>query len=212
MEYLIVCDFDGTITLKDTVDEMVRRFAKGDWESLNKLWSEGESDGSYLSQKILDMMQVDEDTLREYIKGIKIDPYFKEFITFVKENAIEFYILSDGFDFNIDAIMEENQIVGVMSFTNILSVEENKLTGIFPNKNESCLKCGNCKSNLIKDINLDEKLVIYIGDGHSDKCACSLADIIFAKGDLEKYLVDNERDYLAYESFSDILKVLKKLI
>lgn len=99
-----------------------------------------------------------------------------------------------------------------MSFSNILQFEGSKLLGVYPNTNEDCRKCGNCKSNLINDINIDNKKVIYIGDGHSDKCASKNADYIFAKNDLANYLRENEIEFMEFENFSDVLKGVKSII
>lgn len=210
MEYIIICDFDGTITMKDTVDAMAEEFAKGDWKKLNDLWSNGLSNGSQISQSILDMIDVDKNSLKEFIKSIKIDPYFKDFIEFIREKCLEFYILSDGFDFNIEAVLEQNEIDGLVCFTNILNFEDSKLVGCYPNKNEECGKCGNCKCNLIKDLNIENKKIIYIGDGTSDMCASGLGDHVFAKGKLANYLKEKNRDFINFENFKDIINHMKK--
>ncbi|WP_158080496.1 MtnX-like HAD-IB family phosphatase [Alkalithermobacter paradoxus] len=211
MEYIVICDFDGTITVEDTCTSMAKKFAKGDYRKLENMWIEGKYDAAHISQKILDMMDVNENELKDYIKSIKIDPHFKDFIKYIRENALEFYILSDGFDFNIDTILEENGIDGLMSFSNIITFEEDKIRAMFPNKNEECAKCGNCKSNIIKDINIDNKKVIYIGDGYSDRCASKLGDHIFAKGELAHYLTNKGIEFYSYTTFKDIIDVMKKI-
>lgn len=209
MEYIVICDFDGTITMQDTVDAMAEEFAKGDWQKLNDLWNNRLVDASHVSQSILDMMDIDEATLKDFIKSIKIDPYFKDFIEFIREKYLEFYILSDGFDFNIDTIFEENEIDGLVCFTNMLNFKDSKLIGCYPNKNEDCKKCCNCKNNLIKEINQESKKLIYIGDGTSDMCASTLADYVFAKGKLANYLKKEGRDFIEFKSFKDILDNMK---
>ncbi|CAH2215152.1 MtnX-like HAD-IB family phosphatase [Tepidibacter aestuarii] len=212
MEYIVICDFDGTITIEDTVNSMADKFAGDRWRDLDEMWMSGKYNASEISQKILDMMNTNEIELKEFVRGIDIDPKFKEFIDYIREKCIEFYIISDGFDFNIENILEKNDIEGLMSFSNILQFEGSKLLGVYPNSNEDCKKCGNCKSNLINDINLDNKKVIYIGDGHSDKCASKKADYIFAKKSLADYLRDSEIEFVEFEDFSDVLSGVKSII
>ncbi len=212
MEYIVICDFDGTITVEDTVNSMANKFAGDEWRKLDEMWMSGKYDAREISQKILDMMKTNEIELKEFVGGIDIDPKFKEFIHYIRGICIEFYIISDGFDFNIENILENNDIEGLMSFSNILQFEGSKLLGVYPNTNEDCRKCGNCKSNLINDINIDNKKVIYIGDGHSDKCASKNADYIFAKNDLANYLRENEIEFMEFENFSDVLKGVKSII
>ncbi|KXZ40627.1 Haloacid Dehalogenase superfamily, subfamily IB, phosphoserine phosphatase-like/2,3-diketo-5-methylthio-1-phosphopentane phosphatase [Alkalithermobacter thermoalcaliphilus JW-YL-7 = DSM 7308] len=211
MEYIVICDFDGTITTEDTCVAMAKKFAKGNYDQLEKMWIEGKHDAQYISQKILDMLDVNEQKLKEYIRSIKIDPYFKDFIDYIRKNSLEFYILSDGFDFNIDNILEENEINGIMTFSNILKFDNDKIIGIFPNKNDECTKCGNCKKNIIENINIDNKKIIYIGDGYSDRCASKLGDYIFAKGELAQYLKGKDIKFYEYENFKDIIGYIKKI-
>ncbi|WP_099190976.1 MtnX-like HAD-IB family phosphatase [Tepidibacter mesophilus] len=212
MEYIVICDFDGTITIEDTVNSMANKFAGNQWKNLDDMWMSGQYDAREISQKILDMMKTNEVELKEFIRGIAIDSKFKEFIDYIREKCIEFYIISDGFDFNIENILENNEIEGLMSFSNILQFEGSNLLGVYPNTNENCRKCANCKSNLINDINLDNKKIIYIGDGHSDKCASKNADYIFAKKDLANYLRENEIEFMEFENFADVLSKVKRII
>ncbi len=211
MEYIVISDFDGTITMTDTVDAMAEKFAKGDFEKLDAMWKSGKYDGAQISQEILDMLEADEETLKSFIKNIKIDPYFKDFIEYIKQKALEFYIVSDGFDFNIETVLEENNIEGLMSFSNILEFKHCRLRGLYPNRNEDCGKCGNCKRNLIQDVNLENKKLIYIGDGHSDRCASLLGDYVFAKGSLAAYLKEKGKNFIEFSNFKDIIKHMEKM-
>jgi 2,3-diketo-5-methylthio-1-phosphopentane phosphatase len=212
VECIIICDFDGTITLDDTVNLMADKFSVEDWRKLDEMWISGKYNGSEISQNILDMLDTDEHKLKEFIKNIKIDPYFKEFIEYIKEKVIEFYIVSDGFDFNIETVLEENGIIGLICFSNMLQFEGTKLMGFYPNVNEDCRKCGNCKCNVIKNVNIENKKVIYIGDGHSDKCAAKLGDYIFAKGELAKYLKEEKVNFIHFNNFKDVLSKIKEII
>ncbi|MEJ8553561.1 MtnX-like HAD-IB family phosphatase [Tepidibacter sp. Z1-5] len=212
MEYIVICDFDGTITIEDTVNAMADKFAGDQWRKLDEIWMSGKCDAREISQKILDMMNTNEMELEEFVRGIDIDPKFKEFVDYIREKYIEFYIISDGFDFNIDHILENNNIEGLMSFSNMLQFEGSNLLGVYPNTNEDCKKCGNCKSNLINNINIDNKKVIYIGDGHSDKCASKKADYIFAKNDLASYLKEKGTEFIEFENFDDVLSGVKEII
>jgi 2,3-diketo-5-methylthio-1-phosphopentane phosphatase len=212
VEYIIICDFDGTITIEDTVNSMVDKFASDKWRNLDEMWMSGKYDAREISQKILDMMNTNEIELKEFVRGINIDPKFKEFIEYIRKECIEFYILSDGFDFNIENILENNNIEGLMSFSNVLQFEGSKLLGVYPNTNENCKKCGNCKTNLISEINLDNKKVIYIGDGNSDKCASKNSDYIFAKKGLADYLRENGVEFTEFRDFGDVLRGVKSII
>ena len=38
----VLCDFDGTITLTDTLEYVLRKFAVGDWRSFDEKYERGE--------------------------------------------------------------------------------------------------------------------------------------------------------------------------
>lgn len=60
MEYIVICDFDGTITVEDTVNSMANKFAGDEWRKLDEMWMSGKYDAREISQKILDMMKTNE--------------------------------------------------------------------------------------------------------------------------------------------------------
>jgi hypothetical protein len=57
-------------------------------------------------------------------------------------------------------------------------------------------------------------LIVFIGDGVSDLPAAREADVLFARKGLrlEEYCVENKIPYIAYETFADIEKEVKKIM
>jgi 2-hydroxy-3-keto-5-methylthiopentenyl-1-phosphate phosphatase len=55
-------------------------------------------------------------------------------------------------------------------------------------------------------------LIVYIGDGLSDRCGVEKSDIVFAKDDLKTFCIENKIDFYEFENFEDILMMLKKLV
>jgi len=42
MKHLILCDFDGTISMRDMSYELLCSFTRGNWEEIDRLYREGE--------------------------------------------------------------------------------------------------------------------------------------------------------------------------
>ena len=54
----------------------------------------------------------------------------------------------------------------------------------FPNGNPDCLVCGTCKRQRVLAHQAAGRIVVFIGDGESDRYAAAYSDVIFAKRDL----------------------------
>jgi 2-hydroxy-3-keto-5-methylthiopentenyl-1-phosphate phosphatase len=52
----------------------------------------------------------------------------------------------------------------------------------------------------------DEDIVVYIGEGYSDRCPSRYADVIFAKDDLLNYCRTENIPCIAWRSFADVQK------
>jgi 2,3-diketo-5-methylthio-1-phosphopentane phosphatase len=203
---IVFCDFDGTITEEDCIDKLLSLYADDKWENIEEDWKNGLiGSKDCLEQQIKCITDISSIQLNEFIKNIKIDKYFHEFISQIKENNIEFHIVSDGFSLFINDILTNNNIFDVSSFSNYLELANNKLIATFPNSNNNCSsQSGTCKCSVINTMN-NNKFKIYIGDGRSDICAIKHADLIFAKEGLAKYCMENSIKYVEYDNFKDIL-------
>jgi 2-hydroxy-3-keto-5-methylthiopentenyl-1-phosphate phosphatase len=68
-----------------------------------------------------------------------------------------------------------------------------------------CPVCGQaCKRRTLPE----ERPIVYVGDGYSDRCAALAADRVFATRGLAKYL---DEQGVAYEPFDDLFDVVRGL-
>jgi 2-hydroxy-3-keto-5-methylthiopentenyl-1-phosphate phosphatase len=208
---VIFSDFDGTITVDDVVDKFLSIYAGESWMEIEELWEAGEIGSEMclmLQLACIKLITVDE--LIGFTSDIAIDPYLSKFVRFVKRNGIDLYVLSDGFDCLIELILGNHGIAGIPTFANSLRIEDNKPIPSFPFKVGQCLSgSGMCKCAIIEKYRQD-RLVIYIGDGRSDKCAVGRADIVFAKGKLSNYCSDKSIEFFEFSNFGDVLECLVK--
>jgi 2-hydroxy-3-keto-5-methylthiopentenyl-1-phosphate phosphatase len=81
----------------------------------------------------------------------------------------------------------------------------------FPHANETCSKCGTCKSNILNACRADFATIAYVGDGYSDLCPARKADLVFAKGILWNRLSGTEQAGVRrYRSFRDVMEFLSR--
>ncbi len=200
----IYCDFDGTITKEDSVNSFFEMYAPN-WMESEKLWIEGKisSRENAIIQVGL-LKNVSQKQLEDYINAIEIDDYFLDFVDFVKSKNIKLTILSDGFDLFIQKILERYNL-DIPYYANKLIYKNGNFSIEFPYYNENCdKKAGMCKCEKVQ-----EKRFCYIGDGTSDLCIASKADLLFASKNLHKYCEKKLIKHYNFESFSSIIKKLE---
>lgn len=205
MEKVFFIDFDGTITKQDTCEMMVKAFAKGGWEEINRLWESKELSTSECANMTFKLFNADIDNIKALMDTVDIDEYFKDFISKCRDRGYKIYILSDGYDYNIEAVLKKHDI-DLPFYSNRLLYEPGKGFNIeCTYSNSDCDNCGTCKTALIKELRGETDTVIYIGDGYSDTCAVESADKVYAKDSLYKYCIGKEIIATEFKSFKDII-------
>jgi len=121
-------------------------------------------------------------------------------------------VVSDGLDFYIDFVLRKQGLADIPFYSNVMTFHDGKPRSIeYPHANESCNKCGTCKSNILESCQADYRKIVYVGDGYSDLCPARKADLVFAKGILWTRLSEKEqRGVRKYRSFRDVKDFLSK--
>ena len=212
-------DFDGTITKEDTLNKFLRVYAKTDWLEVEEKWMNGDIGSKQCIEEQMQLFPLmEQKTIDEFIESIEIDETFPDFLEYLKSEDIDFTIVSDGFDYFIERILEKNNINGVKIFSNKLKFENGRFQTFFPHFNENCKrKSGVCKCSVVKNHRIVTKPVLYAGDGLSDFCVSGKVDILFAKGSLLEYCKDTKNDYrdgfdlVGFKSFDEIKNYIKSV-
>ena len=201
----IFCDFDGTITIRDTVDEFLKRFATEEWLEIEAVWEAGGIGSLECLHRQLDCVRsLSLNAMDDFLASVTIDSHVKAFFAEAKKNHFDLTIVSDGFDYFIQAILAKNDIHDVTYFTNKLSFSEGKLLQKFPYASHLCQrKSGVCKCSILEKY-AGKKQTIYIGDGISDYCAARKANLIFAKSKLAGMLAKENIPFIPFTDFREI--------
>lgn len=215
----VFCDFDGTITKLDTLNKFLHLYADKKWLDIEEEWEQGKiGSRECISEQMKLFSNMTQKKIENFLSEIKIDESFIEFLEIVKKHNIDFYIVSDGFDYFIKRILQKNGIDDVNIFANKLTFNEGKFYTEFPYSNSECsISAGVCKCNIVKKYRNVTKSLIYIGDGLSDFCVSEKADFLFAKERLLEYCkksknTDKFRNLIGFSDFSDIICYLKENI
>jgi 2-hydroxy-3-keto-5-methylthiopentenyl-1-phosphate phosphatase len=202
---LFLVDFDGTVTEVDTVEAMVKRFAKGDWKALNQLWEERKIDTEEVAQRIFAMFDADQQDILAFTETMKIDSHFAEFAAEVKKSGDRLHIVSDGYDFLIEAILHREGLQYIPYHANKMFIHGSKFSMEPGGMCSSCGLCGTCKRKVMEKLRRPGDTVVFVGDSYSDQCVVEYADKVFAKHILLSYCREKNISCQPYTSFRDIL-------
>ncbi|MDD5136850.1 MAG: MtnX-like HAD-IB family phosphatase [Candidatus Omnitrophica bacterium] len=203
--FVVFFDFDNTITTIDVIDDMLERFSgDGRWKELEERWRREEIGSRECLKGQVEGIRIAKENLDNYLSTIKIDPYFKKLLKFLRSRNIPALIVSDNFEYIIKKILKRNGISDVDIYSNRLSVCDGRLDPAFPFTNEECGDCANCKKERVVSGKKDGALAVYIGDGRSDLCAAKESDIVFAKDYLKETLEKEKKPCVPIGGLKDV--------
>lgn len=211
----IFIDFDGTITTKDVGEEFFLKFGDPiEADNIIKRWLNGDLNSTEMWGELCDTIKnFNMSEYEKFLETIELDEAFHEFIEFCDEHNLEYTIVSDGFDFYIDRILERENLGHIKRYTNKLKLDnDGNLIPSFPHTDAECSKCANCKRNKVISNSGDEEFTLYIGDGWSDTCPVQHCDYILAKGSLLKFCEKNRISYFPYNNFHNVIRRLNELV
>ena len=209
----IFLDFDGTITKFDTVCTFFKTFAPSKWLDVEKDWIKGKINSKTCMQMQLNLIKnLTEEQFYNYLNSIELQDGFKDFCTIMQKHNKNIYIISDGFDFFIDYILKKEKL-DIDFYSNHLQIsKENgflKFKLSFPNLNNSCTQgLGTCKCSVVQKSITKNEFFIYAGDGLSDRCIASKANLLFAKNSLKNHCIEKRIEFILFNDFNDILNHL----
>jgi len=212
--FKIFTDFDGTVTTEDIGDSIFREF--GERGKVDKIIEDLLND--YISsrecwERLCEITGfVDKEKLDEFIMSREVEPTFFPFVNYCRENDHDLFIISDGFDYYINKILEKNKLDEIKVFANSLSVNaDGKLIPSFPYYDERFPVSANCKGKHIINNSSDEDYTVFIGDGNSDREPVQFVDFIFAKDSLLKYCEMNRITFFPFKNYNDVIFKLEEL-
>ena len=210
---IIFSDFDGTITERDVIITIMEKFATPEWIELkDKILYERTITLKDGVEKLFSLIESSKkNEIISYIKEkVKLRAGFVEFLDFCKKEKIKFSVLSGGLDFHIEPILK--------GFSDQLTILCNK--GNFNSKNikidyeylpKNCTLCGDCgfcKIEVIEQFPKEKFTRVLIGDSLTDLSASKIADIVFARGDLIKYLEQERISFIPFSNFYEVKELL----
>lgn len=206
----VFCDFDGTVTTSDSLILIFDKFCGGNWRLIeDKMLSKEISQRDALREQVR-LLKTGVDFEMFLAETVKLRDGFSQFLDFVGKNSIPFMILSGGFIVFIEAILKSHNLAELAKTAeaNNIILTENGWELNENNNPKICGNCSNCKTNFVVSEKKKGRTVVYIGDGHTDRCAALQSDIVFARGGLESFLKKKGKSFHHFDSFPEITAIL----
>jgi 2-hydroxy-3-keto-5-methylthiopentenyl-1-phosphate phosphatase len=210
VQTLVQCDFDGTVTEKDTSFFLLDTFGQGDWRRLLRDYKEHRISVGEFNTKAFAMVKADKPTLLGALKGeVKVRVGFHDLVNYCREKGFRLVIVSNGVDFYITAVLKDLGLenIEVHAAQASFNPEGMKVHYVGPDgkKLDDSFKEAYIKSFLKLGYR-----VIYLGNGDSDIAPAKYANYVFATGDLLAYSTENGLNYKPFENFSDVVRDLEQ--
>ncbi len=203
-----LCDFDGTISVGDVGEMLIEHFLGRRWRQLDDRYHSGEFGMVELYERCFAEIRASRDDFERFVMDARIDCGFKEFADACAKEGIYLAVISDGFDFYIERILSGVGLSRIAVHSNRLRFGPKAIELSFPNRNDSCWDCANCKNRIVEEYGRKNP-VIYIGNGLSDCCAAKSADLVFAKDGLAKHLKGAGFPFVEYNDFEEVISILR---
>jgi len=212
-DFAFISDFDGTLTKKDFYKILSDTYYKEELSPIFKSWKNGEmKDREYLSY-VFNNVHRSEVELNEDILNIAFDPYAKAFIEQVKAAGGDFIVISAGTNYYIDKVLEKNNIDGVDVYSNKSVFKDNGIYFDLDEHSEFYSDLyGIDKLIVIEKLKSNYRKIFYAGDSTPDLNPALVSDVVFAKGKLVDLLKKEKKEFIEFESFSEVWDKLKKYL
>jgi 2-hydroxy-3-keto-5-methylthiopentenyl-1-phosphate phosphatase len=171
---------------------------------LDVLYDAGQLGSRELIVWDMDVLPRDVELLRREAAEIPQDAAFPNFVSDVKARGAHVEIVSDGFGFYVASNLAAIGVTDVFIATNENRVGEGGAGLSFPFGHPSCFVCGTCKRERVRLHQAAGRVVVFIGDGTSDRYAAAHADMVFAKGSLARICAAEGWPFVPWDSFADI--------
>src|SRR4051794_4696548 len=190
----LILDWDGTCTLDDTMDALVREF--GALELLDV----------HLDRSNVTLHQIIEDELGSIrvpladaqawlVANVRLRPGFHELV-----ERFDPLLLSSNVRQLIEPVLEREGVE-----VELVANDLEPGWKVRWRDETVCAECGQaCKRGTLPA----GEEIVYVGDGFSDRCAALAADRVFATGPLAHYLAEQGAEFTPFDDFHTVVDAL----
>ena len=181
----LLVDYDGTISLADVGDDLLARYVAdaAAVAAVDAQYDAGVRGSRDLMRWDMDALPDDPGLLRRTAGAMPQDESLRDLVAVARSLGAAVEVVSDGLGFYVEGNLARLGLGDLPVSTN-----HNPMAGgagmQFPYGHPRCFVCGTCKRERVRLHQAAGRVVVFVGDGTSDRYAAAHADVVFAKGKL----------------------------
>jgi len=152
----------------------------------------------------MDVLPRDAQLLRTEAAQMPQDGSFREFVFAARDRGALVEMVSDGLGFYVRTNLAALGLGDVPVATNDNTVADGGAGMTFPYSHEACFVCGTCKRERVRLHHAAGRVVVFVGDGMSDRYAAAHADVVFATGALVRICTAEGWPFHEWRDFADV--------
>ncbi len=210
---LILCDFDGTITLEDVTNALLDHFTGRIWREtvlldyragrINHL---GVMQGSYayLKTPLTEVLEFSR-------QDTQIRPNFEKLVSFCREQNYPLAVVSGGLDFYIKEFLPPG--IPFHSYLGAFDEAEGVWRVNLPDWPQVDISKEDFKVRVLEELRREHPAdvpAVFIGDGRNDGPVAQHADLVFAvRGSyLTRICAERGQPFIEFEDFAEVIAAL----
>ncbi len=209
---LIACDFDGTITQRDTLHVVVEELGDtGLWETFDVPLREGRMTVEQAMEAEFAAVRATPEQVREAVATLApVRDGFGELVHWAEGKGHRVVVMSNGFRSLIEPVLAHAGLSRLPVIAHDATFAPDGTTIHWSDRGERCTICDRpCKRQPLREISNGES-VVFIGDGISDRCVSGVADVLFARDFLADHLTTTGTSFHPFDDFHDVLAELTR--
>ena len=209
----VLCDFDDTTAVENVAEMIMFRFGGDGWRDLRQEFRQGHFTLREYQEAAFSTAEAGRDEMVALVQEkATLRSYFKELRAYCRQHDIPLAIVSNGLDFYVKALLEREGLSDVPYYTVQTRVSSDGIRFAYPYATKGCFDYGNCKCLVLRRYRDQGRRVLYVGDGRSDFCAATAADLVFARSDLARYCETYGINHVPFRDFSDVLATVQQVV
>jgi 2-hydroxy-3-keto-5-methylthiopentenyl-1-phosphate phosphatase len=208
-------DFDGTITKRDATDAILEAYADPQWLQVEEAWKSARIGSRDCLRAQMALVTATRQELDALLDAIEIDEGFVTLVDACAAHAVPVHIVSDGFDYCIQRILNRPSLdlgphlKGIRVASSHLELNGTGWRVGFTSEEPCEHGCATCKPAAMARLNTTGGPAVFVGDGLSDRYAAAYADTVFAKDLLAAYCDERAISYTLYDSLATVARWLE---